>query len=257
MDAATPRQRRLPLEGAVNFRDLGGYAVGEGRRTRWGRIWRSDSLADLTEADQEQVRALELHTLIDFRLPLERTRKPNRLPPGAAIGVVEIGFVPEGTLEMLRAVLAGQADAAEVERGVLHHYRTLPVAHHREYATMFDHIEHAEGRPVLIHCTSGKDRTGYGAALILLALGAARETVLEDYALTNQYRRDISFLFSPATPRAAAEMLMRAQPQYLEAALAVIDAEFGSVDTYLERALGLTPARRERLRALLTDAAED
>ncbi|MGP0061261.1 MAG: tyrosine-protein phosphatase [Beijerinckiaceae bacterium] len=246
-------QRRLALQGAVNFRDLGGYRVGAGLQTRWGKLWRSDSLADLTEADFRLLEPLGLSTLIDFRLPIERERKPNRLPPGAAIETVEIGFVPEGTLEMLRGVLEGRLDAAGAERALVRHYQHLPVAHNREYAQMFERVEAAGGRPVLIHCTSGKDRTGYGAALILLALGASRELVLEDYALTNLYRRDIGFLFSPQTPRDVIDVLSSAQPKFLEAALSKIDEIHGSVDAYLEEALCLTDARRERLRELLTE----
>lgn len=250
-DAA--RARRLPLEGAVNFRDLGGYHVGDGWRTRWGRIWRSDSLADLTEADWRLLEPLGLRTLIDFRLPLERVRKPNRLPPGQPIETVEIGFLPNGTLEMLRAIRQGTMDAAGIEREVLRHYRELPLAHTREYAKMFDRIDRADGRPLLIHCTSGKDRTGFGAALILLALGAEREVVLGDYALTNEYRRDLSFLFSADTPPDVVDALTAAPPKYLEAALETIDRSFASMEDYLERALGVTEARRARLRAVLTE----
>jgi protein-tyrosine phosphatase len=68
----TPRDRRLPFEGAVNFRDMGGYPAGAGRRTRWARLYRADNLGDLTPADLTRLDALGLRTLIDFRLPLER-----------------------------------------------------------------------------------------------------------------------------------------------------------------------------------------
>ncbi len=253
---AVARQRRLGLTGAVNFRDLGGYDVGGGRQTRWGVIFRADSLADLTEADFALIDSLRLHTLIDFRVTLERMRRPNRLPPGHAITTVEIGFLPNGALEMLRRIYSGDLDAAGVEAETLRHYRAMPIAHRREYGEMFDCIDRAEGRPVLIHCTSGKDRTGFGAALILLALGATREVVLDDYALTNQYRRDVGFLFSRHTPPGVVEMLTAAQPKYLEAALATIDAEFGSVDRYLERTYGLDAACRARLRTLLTEPVQ-
>ncbi len=248
-------ERRLALEGAVNFRDLGGYDVGSGRQTSWRKIWRSDSLADLTEADLLILEPLDLHMLIDFRLPIERQRKPNRLPPGATTETVEIGFVPEGTMEMLQGVFMGKIDAAGVEHALVRHYELLPVAHSSEYAQMFAHIEAAEGRPLLIHCASGKDRTGYGAALILLALGASREVVLEDYALTDRYRRDLTSMFPPQTSRDAIDMLMSAKPQFLEAAFAVIDRTYGSIDAYLERELSLTAARREHLRDLLTQEA--
>jgi protein-tyrosine phosphatase len=252
----TERQRRLDLQGAVNFRDLGGYAIDRGRRTRWGVLWRSDSLSDLTDTDLLRVAELGLHALIDFRLPLERARRPNRLPPGGPLTTVELGFIPDGTLDLLRRVFQGTADQAAIEQAVLRHYRAFPHAHTREYGAMFDHIERAAGKPVLIHCTSGKDRTGFGAALILLALGASRETILADYALTNLYRRDVGFLFSPGTPPEVVRMLTAAPPKYLAAALDVIEATHGSAEAYLEAAYGLGPARRARLREALTEEDE-
>ena len=244
--------RRLPLQGAVNFRDLGGYNVAGGRQTLWRLVFRSDSLADLTDADHAAFDALNLYTIIDFRIALERQRKPNRLPPGTGARTVEIGFLPDGMLDMLRQVFRGQIDAAGVERETLRHYRNLPGDHRAEYTQLFHRLDDAAGRPVLIHCTSGKDRTGFGAALILLALGADRDTVLQDYALTNQYRRDLGFLLSRNPDPAVVHMLTAAQPKYLAAALDAIDAQYGSAEAYLERGLGVTQARRERLRAVLT-----
>lgn len=117
---------------------------------------------------------------------------------------------------------------------------------------MLDRIDRADGRPPLIHRTSGKDRTGFGAALILLALGAACEVVPRDRALTNQYWHDVSFLFSPPDAAGGGGRADRGAPKYLEAALERIDRSFASMDDYLERALGLTEARRTRLRAVLT-----
>ena len=254
-DIASVMARRLEFDGAVSFRDLGGYDVGDGSRTRWRCLFRPDSLSDLTAADHDRLASLRLHTLIDFRLSTERARRPNALPPGADVTTAEIGFLPEGTLEMLREVLEGTLDAAGVEREMLRHYRRFALAHHREYAGMFDAIERAEGAPVLIHCTSGKDRTGYGAALVLLALGASLETVIEDYALTNYYRRDVNFLFSAHTPPMVVGLLLSVQPKYIEVAVAEIVAHHGSVDAYLDRALGLTDARRARLRAWFTETA--
>jgi protein-tyrosine phosphatase len=247
------RQRRVAFEGAANFRDLGGYDVGHGRRTRWGRLFRSDSLADLTDADHALLDSLGLYTLIDFRVPLERQRKPNRLPSGASVRTVEIGFLPEGALQMLRQVLRGMLDATGVERETLRHYRNLPTDHRREYIQMFHRIEDAAGRPLLIHCTSGKDRTGFGAAMILFALGASRELVMEDYALTNQYRRGLDILLSRNAAAEVIHMLTAAQPKYLEAAFATIDAEYGSMAAYLERGLGLSAERRRRMREWLTE----
>jgi protein-tyrosine phosphatase len=247
------RQRRLDFGGAVNFRDIGGYPAGEGRRTRWGRLYRSDSLADLTTDDLARLEELGLRTLIDFRLPTERQLKPNRLPPGASIEAIELGFVPDGTLEMLQLVKSGAIEAAEIERRVTAQYRLFGVDHSPEYRRVFEIAASAESYPLLLHCTSGKDRTGFGIALLLLAVGVPLATVMEDYGLTNRYRRPVPQLFGPDTSEEVAFVLLSAQPKYLEAALEEIDRAFGSFDAFLERGLGVDDANRARLIEVLTE----
>jgi protein-tyrosine phosphatase len=250
------RERRLPFVGAVNFRDLGGYAVGEGRQTRWRRLFRSDSLAELTDADLERLEALALHSLIDFRLPHERRIHPNRLPAGHALRALEVGFWPDGVAELHRAFQAGELDAAAMEHATKRFYRNFPLDHHAEYRVLLEAIEQAAGRPVLFHCVSGKDRTGFGAAVVLLALGADRDVILQDYALSNQYRRDVRHLIPAGTPEAVAQAFTAANPRYLEAALDAITERYGSDDAYLERGLGFGDRRRADLRALLTEPRE-
>jgi protein-tyrosine phosphatase len=246
-------QRRILFEGAANFRDLGGYPASEGRRTRWGRLFRADNLAGLTDADLVRLEALGLRTLIDFRLPTERQMSPDRLPPRSSIRKVELGFIPAGTIEMLTLVKAGAITAPELERRVTAQYRLLCIDHVKEYRRTFAIAQDASSYPLLLHCTSGKDRTGFAAALLLLALGAPRETVLEDYDLTNLYRRAVPQLLGPETPEEIVTLLLSAQPKYLEAALDEIDRVYGSFNDYLDTALGVDNAGRRRLVAMLTE----
>src|ERR1700677_2804971 len=247
------RQRRLDFGGAVNFRDIGGYPAGEGRRTRWGRLYRSDSLADLTTDDLARLEELGLRTLIDFRLPTERQLKSNRPPPGASHEGIDLGFVPDGTLEMLQLVKSGAIEAAEIERRVTAQYRLFGIDHSAEYRRVFEVAASAESYPLLLHCTSGKDRTGFGIAMLLLAVGVPLATVLEDYEITNRYRRAVPQLFGPNTPRDVATILLSAQSKYLEAALDEIDRVFGSFDAYLRERLGVDDAARSRLIDWLTE----
>lgn len=246
--------RRLPFEGAVNFRDLGGYPASGGRVTRWRRLFRSDSLAELTEADQDRLRGLGLRTLCDFRLPDEAARKPNRLPEGCDIATHAIGFIPEGTLEMLAAIGSGRQRAEDVAAEVLRHYTKFVDDHREDYARMFRLILSADALPMLIHCTSGKDRTGIGAAAVLMALGVPRDVIVRDYVLTNDYRRDIRHLFDAAVPDEVLHVLTTADPRYLAAALDAIDSRHGGPDRWLA-GLGLTAADRGALRDRLTEAA--
>ncbi len=245
-------RRRIELEGAVNFRDLGGYPAEGGRTVRWRTIYRSDSLSDLTDSDVSGLRQLGINTLCDFRLSEESERKPNRLPNGHRINVVRLRFVPEGTLDMLAAINRGQYGPADVEREVLIHYKKFVNDHAFEYRRVFEIILAKDSLPLLMHCTSGKDRTGFAAAAVLLAVGVAREIIVSDYALTNDYRRDIGHLFSNAVSKQTLDVLTSANPRYIEAALDEIDARFGTTEAWLE-SLGVSPSRRARLRDLLTE----
>jgi protein-tyrosine phosphatase len=251
----TESQRRLPLSGAVNFRDLGGYDAGPGRRTRWGRVYRSDSLADLTADDQAAVAGLGIRTLIDFRLPQERARRPNRLPPGAPIRSIELGFIPRGAPEMLARAHSGAITVAEIDALVAGHYRLFPEEHSDVAARVLHEVLAAAGEPLLIHCASGKDRTGFAAAMILMAAGVPHATILEDYLLTNVFRRDVAYLFSPETPPDVIDALTGARREYLEAAFDAIDRAHGSGDDYLRKALGLSDRDRGLLLDLLTEPA--
>jgi protein-tyrosine phosphatase len=249
----TDERRRILFQGAVNFRDLGGYPAGDGRRTRWGQVYRADNLAGLTEADLVLLESLGLKALIDFRLPVERAASPDRLPHGSSIRIVEAGFIPAGTLEMLALVKAGTIPPSEIERRVIAQYRLFCIDHTEEYRQTFAVALDPESYPLLLHCTSGKDRTGFAAALLLLALGVSRETVTEDYNLTNLYRRPVPHLFGPETPDEVATILLSAQPKYLEAALDEIDSVYGSFNDYLDRALGVDDSDRKRLIDMLTE----
>ena len=249
--------RRLAFEGAVNFRDLGGYPAAGGRRTRWRRLFRADSLSDLTPDDLRRLDALDIRGLIDFRTEIERRLKPNRLPADASIRALEIGFLPAGTLEMLAEVRKGIISTAEVERRVTAQYRRFALDHVGEYRRALDFAADPRNYPLVMHCTSGKDRTGFAAALLLLAVGVPRDVAMRDYDLTNQYRRDVSHLFGPDTGEDVIALLLSAQSRYLEAALDEVERAHGSFEAFLTGALGVGADKRARLIELLTEPRPD
>lgn len=244
--------RRLALDGAVNFRDLGGYAAGPDQRTRWQRVYRSDQLAALTDSDLAVLKRLDLFGISDFRLPGEREANPDRLPEAHGMRLLTPGFIPAGTEDMLRDIAAGRAGAEDIRREVLRHYSLFATEHLPDYRSTFRLLLEAEGRPVLLHCTSGKDRTGFGVALILLALGCDTSDVLDDYEMTNDYRRDISFMFRNGVNSEALAMLTMARREYIEAALEALARQFGSPAAWL-REVGLDEADLKQLRQLLTE----
>ena len=104
-------------------------------------------------------------------------------------------------------------------------------------------------QPLVFHCTAGKDRTGFAAAMILLALGVPREVVMQDYLLTNTHYR----MPNPANselPREALQVLWRVQQEFLDAALKAVDTDFGGVQRYLVNKLHIGPREQARLAAL-------
>ena len=237
--------RVLPLQGATNFRDLGGYPGHDGRPLRWRRLFRSDHLGGLTAADQAALAALGLARAFDFRGVDERAATPYQLP-----GVVQHALSIEPTVvqRMQDMVAAGQQLTAAVAVDLMQDlYRALVNDQAHRFAELFEHLLSADA-PVVFHCTAGKDRTGFAAALILSALGVPRDLVVQDYLLTNQYFRHAPTTQSD-TPAEALAVLWRVQEGFLDAALNVVDAEHGGIERYLQQRLGLGPAALDALAA--------
>lgn len=245
-------ERIVKLDGAVNFRDIGGYPASAGRQTRWRRVYRSDSLADLSPLDQDRLKALELYGISDFRLVKERLANPDRLPDGHGITLLTPGFIPKGTEDMLRRLANGELDAAAINAEVLTHYRLFATDHLPDYESTFRLILEADGRPVLLHCTSGKDRTGFGIALLLVVAGCDDDTIMADYVMTNDLRRDIGFMFRRPVDPSAIDMLTSARPEYMRIALETLHRVQGPPEAWLAT-MGFDAAERARLRELLTE----
>lgn len=246
--------RRLPLTGAVNFRDVGGYPAACGRTVRWGLLLRSDSLAELTEADQAMVHALGLRSVFDLRQAVERAQRPNRLHPLSAPRTHAIGFYPVGSVALMDGVRARSLSPAQAHALLLQMYRHLPMDHAATYSQLLQTLLLPDALPALIHCTSGKDRTGFGIAVVLMALGVPREVIVEDYLLTNRYRRDLSFMLGTGTDPEVLNVVKAADPQCLAAAFAVIDDRWGGAEGFLREGLGLSAHDQARLQDLLLDA---
>ena len=235
--------RVLALQGVTNFRDLGGYAGDGGRPLRWRRLFRSDHFGALTEADRMQLAPLGIVRAFDFRGVAERAATPYHWP-----GVVQHSLAIEPTVvqQMQALVAAGSSLTVPVVTGLMDDlYRSMVREQSDRFAELFDHLLQTE-TPVVFHCTAGKDRTGVAAALILLALGVPRNTVLQDYLLTNQHYRHPPVPQSD-TPADALQVLWRVQGGFLDAALQTIDAMPGGLPAYWQR-LGLGPAALAALR---------
>jgi len=247
-----PGLRRLPLSGAVNFRDLGGYETADGRRLRWSRVFRSDSLAELGDADLVLLQSLGLRTICDLRGEPERAHKPN-CALGQAVTTHAIGFMPHGGEELLAGARDGSIGPAEIETRVQDIYRRFVVEQSTSFAQLLQLIADADSLPLVFHCTSGRDRTGFATAMLLTALGVPLAAIEADYQLSNDYRRDLTFQVGGIVAADVMAALTQAHPSYLAAALTTIDQHHGSAERYLREALGLDNATRARLKALLLE----
>lgn len=246
-------QRVRALAGASNFRDLGGYLGHGGRRVRWGRLYRSDHLADLTDADRQALAALGLRRSFDFRGQHERAAKAYELP-GVRQHALSIEPSVVQQQQALRA--AGRTmTAALMGELMCDLYRRLVGERRERFAEFFDHLLRDEG-PLVFHCTAGKDRTGVAAALVLMALGVERPVVEADYLLTNDVFRQPSPQAGDELPPQALAVLWRVREDFLSAAFAVIEQEFGGIESYLRGPMGLDAARRARLRELYLEPAD-
>jgi len=237
--------RHLNLSGASNFRDLGGYPAGDGRTVRWRQIFRSNHLGHLTGDDVSVLRELGVRSAFDFRGTEERAAALCVMPE---ISVHSLPVEPT-VVAALRAIAASGTPlstdhAVEVMRDS---YRNYVQSNTQHFRTLFAHL--LEDRaPLVVHCTAGKDRTGFACALILHSLGVSDDVISEDYLLTNRfYRRDPNS--SSDLPDEVKQVLGSVQASFLAAAFEAIDAEYGDLETYLRDGLGLGKAERADLEA--------
>ena len=183
--AAPAHTRVLPLQGGRNFRDLGGYRTADGRSVKWGLLYRSGQMHDLTAADYTYLQKRGIRTVCDFRDTGERTREPTLWPAGQRPKVLSDDY----TLDVSAMKLPGDPAGWTREQVVTAMTATYPQLldqFNGQYARMFAELL-AGDVPLAFHCTAGKDRTGVAAALLLTALGVPRTTVVEDYLLSNQH----------------------------------------------------------------------
>jgi protein-tyrosine phosphatase len=237
------------LQGASNFRDLGGYTTADGRRVRRGQVFRSDHLAGLTEADVARLQTLGVRHSLDFRGVAEYTATPYAI---AGIERVALTIEPTVIARMQALVAQGVVPTTEETVDLMREtYRDFVNHNAGTYGRFLKHLL-AQPTPQVFHCTAGKDRTGFAAALLLSALGVERATIEHDYLLTNQlYRRDPR-LEGKGHPHVM-QVLWQVQPEFLHAAFEAVDAQHGGMTDYLHGAIGLSPQELTELRKLLLE----
>ena len=129
----------------------------------------------------------------------------------------------------------------------------MPLEHAHHYARLLHVLLEADALPALVHCTSGKDRTGFGIAVLLSALGVGRETIVADYLLTNSYQRDLAFMVGTDVDPEVLAIVKAADAEYLGAAFDAIERTWGEVHQFIRQGLGLSERDLARLQELLLE----
>lgn len=233
------------LEGAPNFRDIGGYAGIGGRTVRRGRLFRSDTLSRLTERDFDRMAGLGVHLVCDLRSEVERSHRPTRWPRHYCPEVLHFDVNADlraADADMLQILRADPSESGAVAM-MIESYRTIPMVLRAYLGPLFRRIAAGEATPLVFHCSAGKDRTGVMSAVLLRSLGVSREDVITDYLLTRRYG-DVAALEGTVADvtgdllgyRLAPEVvsaIAAVRESYIDTALRAIEGGDGSMAGYL------------------------
>jgi protein-tyrosine phosphatase len=242
--------RHVPLQGAINFRDLGGYTTTDGHHVKWHVIYRSADISKLTPADLDTLNARHIVYDVDLRGTQESAKAPDKLNPGT-----DYILCPAGSDSLNAAMfqhLAGMTSGGDSMMLVWYTNTAYLTARYKPFFGKL--LVMPSGDALLFHCTAGKDRTGIAAALLLYALGVPYETIRQDYEATNYYRaadneKSMSTLAGMHVGESVIRAMESANGVYLDATFAALRKQYGSIDNYLTGQLGLDQTVLVKLRA--------
>jgi protein-tyrosine phosphatase len=234
-------KRHVVLQGAANFRDLGGYTTTDGHHVKWGEIYRSADISKLTDTDLAVLKGRRITYDVDLRGHQESAKAPDRLNPGTDYVLCPAGS--DGLNNWMKDIAHAKANTGD----------SLMIAYYRKtdslaarYKPFFDKLLGLPADQSLVfHCTAGKDRTGIGAALLLYSLGVPYDTIMKDYLATNYYRTGenqkaitgmVNYMH---IDKDVATDMLQAKKVYLDTTFDTIKQQYGSIDNFLRTQIGL------------------
>ncbi|MDG1987441.1 MAG: tyrosine-protein phosphatase [Halieaceae bacterium] len=249
-------ERRLSFDKSKNFRDCGGYPTKQRSEVKWGSIFRSGQLSKLDNQDIKVIESLNLDLIFDFRREDEQEMEPSRLPKNNMPRVVRLPINPGSSIafyEQLDNLVEEGADA--VSKFMIEINRDFVKSHSHAFSKMFEEILSVKDARFLFHCSAGKDRTGFAAALILHFLGVSMDVIEYDYMLSKRYFQVIEEVKNLQRKYGIEHLSQRAlypmldvRHEYIRAAIERATEEFGNLDEYLAIALGLTATDKSEFR---------
>lgn len=217
-----------------NFRDLGGVACGPGRQIRTGRVFRSPAPTRLSPEGVRAIEALDPAAIIDLRGPEEAAGAPHSALPDRRVA---LPIIPSAGARMREAIAGGRMTPEVAHEMMVETYRGFVEEHTQVFGAFLGEVLRAGDRPVVFHCTAGKDRTGFAAALLLSALGADDAAVERDYLRTAELWSPPPELAS-AVPEAAQGAMFGVHRDYLASAFTALEAAHGDARRFAVAALG-------------------
>lgn len=247
------------FQNIYNFRDIGGYPTKDGGTIKYGCFYRSGNLANLTNDDLEQISKLGIRTIIDLRSSYEVDRSPDHEFPDTHVFHLDPN-ANASHQDFVNFFMQKEPTVPETKKFMTEVYLRFITGEGsiKAYEEMFRIISNPNNLPVDIHCQAGKDRTGYGIALIMAALGASDGTIMEEYLHTNIQTKErldcdekkIYEQTGNADKAAVVRCLNSVCEEYLNTVIQKINAKYGSLENYLKKVLLVTDEQIERLRAL-------
>ena len=248
-------ERRVALEGSVNFRDLGGYETADGRRLKWGQVFRSDNLGRLTDRDVDYINKMGIRMVCDFRTPAEVKKMPDRRPSGEDCKYLHLPikhgeYDPANTFERIKNGDIDWMTESFMIKGYLKNIEKFAPL----WSEFFNSLAEPKNRPLVFHCTGGKDRAGVCAALVLLVLGVSEEIVIEDHSLSNIFIAGVlkniyAQLQSYGVDSEKVSPYFTAPRSAIVALIEHIHRNYGSAAGYLKNKAGVDENVIQRLKA--------
>lgn len=265
--SVTLAERKVPASGMDNLRDMGGLKTADGRYTKWGLAYRADTLYKAKPAGYSYLNNMNMGYVFDLRRAEEIAKKPDPALDGVAYYHTQIPDAPPAYADVswdtdeaiFKFVSSPRAETFYVDTNV---FMVEAKKSHQSMKQVFATALKGDGKAMVWHCAGGKDRTGYVSAMFLAALGVPQETIVNEYLLTNEYRKDfdrqeladMSKIFN-GDPQAIKgfSAIQQSRPEYILAGLKHIEQQYGSIDRYLEQEVGVTPQDIVRLKELYTE----
>lgn len=262
-DSAAVASRYIGLENTVNFRDLGGLSTKDGKTVRKGLIYRSDNLSKLETDDFAAFNALRIATVYDLRTDHEIKGKEDRLPANVRYMHTPVVQDNAGEIKGLKKrVLNGEITEQQAKDMTAKFYADAVTANIGSVKEILKQITGSD-QPVLYHCSAGKDRTGIISALILSILNVDRQVIVDDFMLSNYYRRGraektlgkakLGRIIKPKLNMDAIEVLSTVDESFINATFNAIDSTYGGIEPFIENELGIDKVARRILIEKLTD----